>query len=118
MLSIKAKMDDLVKDVPHLTACDLESLVLVDNEETATEFILSKFPSIFYIAHLTGLVMTQYFCQLIPQMFQSLHAEMVVLLTQTVLGFLMKFTASRHPFQSVHHNWRMNYPAFLHLCSS
>ena len=36
MLSIKAKMDDLVKDVPHLTACDLESLVLVDNEETAT----------------------------------------------------------------------------------
>lgn len=49
-------MDDLVKDVPHLTTCDLESLVLVDNEETATEFILSKFPSIFYIAHLTGLV--------------------------------------------------------------
>ena len=36
LLSIKAKMEDLVKDFPHLTACDLESLVLVDNEETAT----------------------------------------------------------------------------------
>ena len=49
-------MEDLVKDFPHLTACDMESVVLVDSEETATEFILPKFPSIFYIAYLTGMV--------------------------------------------------------------
>ena len=56
LLSIKVKMEDLVKDFPHLTACDLESVALVDNEEAATEFILPKFPSIFYIVQLTGIV--------------------------------------------------------------
>ena len=57
LLSTKAKMEDLVKDFHHLR-CDLESAVLVDNEETETEFILPKpkFPLIFYIAHLTGIV--------------------------------------------------------------
>lgn len=57
LLSTKAKMEDLVKDFHHLS-CDLESAVLVDNEETETEFILPKpkFSLIFYIAHLTGIV--------------------------------------------------------------
>ena len=90
LLSIKAKMEDLVKDFPHLIACDLESVVLVDSEETATEFILPKFPSIFYIAYLTGMVDDTNFCQLITQMFRPLHVEMVVLLIQRVLGYLMK----------------------------
>ena len=51
--------------------------------------------------------MTQYSCQLIPQTFQPLHAEMIVLLIQRALGFLMKCTASRPTFQSVHLIWRV-----------
>ena len=36
----------------------MESVVLLDNEETAIEFFLPKFSSIFYIAYLTGILLS------------------------------------------------------------
>lgn len=61
--------------------------------------------------------MTQYSCQLIPQTFQLLHAEMVVLLIQRVLGFLIKCTASRPTFQSVHSS-HLASGTIPHMCTS
>ena len=56
LLSIKSEMEVLVKDHPDLSTCNLESVTLVEEEQTASDDVLPKFPPIFSSANLTGIV--------------------------------------------------------------
>ena len=56
LLSVKSAMEALLKDFPHLNTCDLESIRLINEEGIDADQISPKFPPIFYILQLTGIV--------------------------------------------------------------